>query len=262
MIEILTAVLLAALITLITRIKGSLTWPAACTAAVMLILITCMGGLKAALALPGMYAVVFIADMFFDKQREQAVKGIQEKGGIRGIRQVLANGASGCVCIFLYQITGNPAFLIAYHAAVFEVMTDSIASDLGVLSKRPPRDICTWKKVSPGISGGVSVLGLTVSAFGCTAAGLIAGAISGFCARQVLIVIAAAYLGMLADSVIGSVFQVRYVCCVCGIRTELSKHCGKQTVRAGGLIGLNNSMVNFLCTVFSAVIGYALTMLL
>ena len=253
MTEILAAAGAAVFITAVTRAKNALTWPAALMADAMLIFITCMSGLQEAMALIGMYLAVFVVDMIFGKKMEHATKEIQGKGGIRGIKQVLANGAAGCFCIFLYRITGESAFLIAYYASIFEVMADSIASDVGVLSKRPPRDICTWKVVSRGISGGVSVLGLLASGLVCVAGGLAAGAILHSSLKDIMIIILAPYLGMLTDSVIGSLIQVKYTCCVCGIQTERTEHCGKKTMISGGCKKISNSMVNTICTVVAAI---------
>lgn len=258
MIEIGIAVGLAVFITAVTRVKNALTWSAALMADVMLVFITFMSGLKEAVFLIGMYLSVFVVDMLFGKKSEQVTREIQGKGGTRGVKQVLANGAAGCFCILLYKVTGEPAFLVAYYASIFEVMADSIASDVGVLSKRPPRDICTWKVVSRGISGGVSLLGLLSSGLACVVGGLTVGIVSDFRVVYIVIIVLAPYLGMLADSVIGSLLQVKYVCSVCGINTELEEHCGEKTLVSGGLRKISNSKVNFICTVFAAAAGYLL----
>lgn len=243
-------------ITVITRRKNALTWPAVLLADGMLIYISMMSRYIEAIFLIGMYAVVFLTDIIFGKKIESATKEIHEKGGTRGVKQILANGSAACVCILCYRIFNNPAFLIAYYASVFEVMADSVASDVGVLSKRPPRDICTWKTVPRGISGGVSVLGLCASGTACLVMGLAAGIVLRCNGVQILNLILAPYLGMLADSVIGSLVQVKYQCPVCKIRTEKEKHCGTNTVVCGGIGRVSNSIVNFVCTVFAAVIGY------
>ena len=261
MIELIGAFCLALCIIVLTRAKKALTWPAVLTADAMLIFITCMSGWKEALALIVMYLIVFAVDVVLGRKIEHATKEIHGKGGMRSVRQVLANGAAGCVCVFLYKMTGEYAFLIAYYASIFEVMADSIASDVGVLSKQPPRDICSWKVVSRGISGGVSVLGLAASGIACVAGGLIAGILLNCSIKYIVIVILAPYFGMLADSVMGSLMQVKYICRVCGIRTEMPEHCGEKTKVAGGFRKISNSMVNFICTVIAAVAGCLLAVI-
>ncbi len=260
-IEIWIAVIVAVFIVAVTRIKNALTWPAAVTASIMLVFITWESGLLEGMSLVGMYLVVFIVDMIFGKKMDRATKDIQGKGGIRGIKQVFANGAAGCICIFLYGVTGLLAFRIAYYAAIFEVMADSIASDVGVLSKGQPIDICTWKKVSTGISGGVSVLGLSASAAACIVAGAVTGVLLDEGIKYIGIITLAPYLGMLADSVIGSLMQVKYTCSVCGIQTEMKEHCGRPTEVSGGCKKISNSMVNTICTVISAAVGFLFSVL-
>lgn len=246
-------VILAIGIAVLTRIKKALTWGAVWMAGGMLIFISCMSGWVESLFLVGMYLSVFVVDAVLGEKMESATKDVHEKGGIRNYKQILANGSVGCICILLYKMRGQSAFLMAYYASIFEVMADSIASDVGVLSKHPPRDICTWKVVKRGISGGVSVLGLMASAIACVVAGMVTGLILKFGMREFILIIIAPYFGMLADSVIGSRLQVKYVCTVCGMPTEKNKHCGMQTVISGGFKKISNSMVNFICTVLAAV---------
>ena len=254
-IDFLVGFVLAIGIAVLTRMKKALTWGAVWTAGGMLIFISCMSGWVESLFLVGMYLSVFVVDAVLGEKMESATKDVHEKGGIRNYKQILANGSAGCVCILLYKMRGEPAFLIAYYASIFEVMADSIASDVGVLSKRPPRDICTWKVVNRGISGGVSVLGLMASGIACVVAGMVTGLTLKLEIREGLLIIIAPYFGMLADSVIGSVLQVKYVCSVCGMPTEKKEHCGMKTAISGGFKKISNSMVNFICTVLAAITG-------
>lgn len=259
MIEMLAAAGLAALVTVVTRVKKALTWPAVCAAGVLLLLITYLSSLKEAAALLGMYLAVFAVDTVFGKKTKGITEAVLGSNTGRGIRQVMANGLTGMACIWIYHATGQECFLLAYYAAIFEVMADSIASDIGVLSKKAPRDICTWKEVPKGISGGVSILGLSASGAVCIAGGLSCGMLLGASGKIVFITALAPYLGMLADSVIGSLCQVQYRCRVCGIRTELKEHCGQETEVVKGFSKISNHIVNFLCTVLAACIACLLT---
>src|SRR5260370_8225741 len=53
---------------------------------------------------------------------------------------------------------------------------DTIASEIGILSKSTPRLATTWRKVPPGTNGGMTILGTLGSAFG----GALIGATLGF----------------------------------------------------------------------------------
>lgn len=258
MIEMLAAAGLAALVTVVTRTKKALTWPAVCAADVLLLLITYLSSLKEAGTLLGMYLAVFVVDAVFGKKTKVITGEVLGNNTGRGIKQVMANGLTGMVCILAYYVTRQEGFLVAYYAAIFEVMADSIASDIGVLSKKAPRDICTWKEVPKGISGGVSVLGLLASGAACIVGGLVCGIWLQASGKVVFIIALAPYLGMLADSVIGSLCQVQYRCSVCGIHTELKEHCGQKTEVVKGCSKISNNIVNFVCTVLAALAAYLL----
>lgn len=255
------SIAVCAVITVLTRAKKALTLPAALTADAMLLLLTGLGSLREALALVGMYLIVFAADMLFGKQAEAMTKEIYGKTKARSFAQVMANGSAGCCCILLLYLTGKEAFLIGYYASIFEVMADSIASDVGVLSRKAPRDIVTLQPVSRGISGGVSPLGLGTSGLVCLSAALAVGLAAGLRPMQTAIVAAVPWLGMLTDSVMGSRLQLHYRCPVCGMETEQLRHCGQETVATRGLRWMTNSRVNLLCTLEAAVLGVLFTWL-
>lgn len=245
-------------ITGLTRKKRALTWPAALTADVMLLWLTGFSSLKEALVLVGMYLTVFFADLLFGKQAESVTRDVYGTSKARSFSQVMANGSAGCICILLLYLTGEAAFRIGYYASIFEVMADSIASDVGVLSRKQPRDICTWKPVARGISGGVSPLGLLASGLLCVLAALLTGLRCECRPAETAIIAAVSYLGMLLDSVLGSCLQIHRRCSVCGIPTEQQMHCGQETVITGGCHFMTNGRVNLLCTSAAAFAGVLL----
>ena len=255
------SVVICIVITALTRAKRALTWSAALTADAMFFFLTGFGSLREALALVGMYLSVFVADLLFGKRAEAMTREIYGKTKARSFAQVMANGSAGCGCILLFHLTGKDAFLIGYYASIYEVMADSIASDVGVLSKKPPRDILTLQPVARGISGGVSPLGLGISGLVCMSAALVTGLILGLSPLETAIVAAVPWLGMLTDSVIGSCLQLHFRCPVCGLETEQQKHCGQETVVTRGWRWMTNSRVNLLCTLEAAALGVILAWL-
>ena len=97
------------------------------------------------------------------------------KGERRDLAQTLANGGFGAllaVAVLLFidlpgkPRLGNPLYAyltLAYFGAIASANADTWATELGVLSRTPPRLITTGKPVAPGTSGGITWYG-TVAA--------------------------------------------------------------------------------------------------
>ncbi|OWZ01946.1 hypothetical protein PHMEG_00026585, partial [Phytophthora megakarya] len=91
---------------------------------------------------------------------------------------------------------------------------DTWASELGVLSKSEPRLITTLRRVPPGTNGGVSVLGLAMSALGGAFIGALyyaASLPSGTAQLQVVTLgLLTGLFGSVLDSVLGATVQATY----------------------------------------------------
>lgn len=154
-------------------------------------------------------------------------------------------------------------------------MGDTLASELGILSKSKPRLVTQpWKTVPKGTNGGVSALGLTVSALGGTLIGLVqsislalhyhfsprpAPANIQTYAKLTALLTAAGFTGSLIDSILGATLQ----------RTLYNRQSGKVLV--GSLAGadkqeqgkwekvtgwnlLDNNAVNFVASASTALL--------
>ena len=138
----------------------------------------------------------------YDHKRR--VGGAQEHGGRRGARNALANAGVAVLCALLYALD-LPAFSVAYVAAIGAAFADTAESEVGQLSRRPPRLITTGRKVAPGTDGAVSLAGTLagVGAAGLTAGlGFVLGLVGGWGAAG--FVALAAFLGTVADSLVGA----------------------------------------------------------
>lgn len=235
----------------ITLKKNALTVPAAILAAVYVIAMCVMSKWAEAVFLIGMYFIVFGVDLLSEKKKQKKAVGLQ--GGKRNALQIFANGSVGIILLICNILTGKTGFVIAYYAVIFEVLTDSVASDVGMLSEKAPWDILTWKKVPCGLSGGVSFLGLGAGAVACLVAGITASVANHWEAREFVAVIAVAYAGMLLDSMLGSGLQVKFQCANCGAYTEQTLHCGQKTIYARGVPFFTNSVINFICTIVTGI---------
>lgn len=129
----------------------------------------------------------------------------QSRGGRRGARNALANCGVAVACAVLAALTPfSGVFAAAFVASLGAAFADTTESEAGQLSHRRPRMITTLRKVPPGTDGAVSAPGTLagISAAGATA--LLALALGLVGGAEALIVWAAAFLGTVADSLVGA----------------------------------------------------------
>ena len=150
----------------------------------------------------------------------------------RTARQVLANGG---VAALAAALGSWPAFAGALAAAT----SDTWATEIGGLSRTPPRLITTRQMVPPGTSGGMTALG-TVG--GVAGAALMAGLAAFLDTSRPWAAVAAAGIGgMLIDSLIGATLQGDER----GVRLDR------------GFAWLDNDAVNLAATTAGAAIAWA-----
>jgi uncharacterized protein (TIGR00297 family) len=128
----------------------------------------------------------------------------QEHGGRRSARNALANCAVATICAILVA-TGSEPFVAAFVASLGAAFADTAESEIGQLFSRTPRLISTLQKVQPGTDGAISLPG-TLAGLGAAsltaALGLALGMLGTPAAA--LLVATAAFLGTVADSLIGA----------------------------------------------------------
>jgi uncharacterized protein (TIGR00297 family) len=204
-----------------------------------------------------------------DTKRSRSAEVI-EKSGARDATQVLANGAlfGGAATVAVSQsgvplmsgCTGTAPLITAIGLGALAAATaDTWGTEIGMLSRTPPRSILTWKPLEPGMSGGVSLLGLTATVVGAVSLALLAWLLGWSRATT-----AAAAIGGIAgattDSVLGASFQQRRRSLATGRMTERqTDDRGEATVLDGGLAWLDNDGVNFAATVIGASVAAGLS---
>jgi uncharacterized protein (TIGR00297 family) len=155
----------------------------------------------------------------------------QEHGGRRSARNALANCAVATFCAILVVATGSESSIAAFVASLGAAFADTAESEMGQLFSRTPRLITTLQKVPPGTDGAVSFPGTLagIGAAGLTAAlGLALGMLET--PPSAILVAIAAFLGTVADSLIGGLLP-----------------------RAG------NELTNVACTLVAALLAFILT---
>ncbi len=151
----------------------------------------------------------------------------QEHGGRRGARNAFANCAVAVLCAVLAALTGSPSLAAAFVASLGAAFADTAESEVGQIYGRAPRLITTFRKVRPGTDGAISLPGTLagVAAAAVTAALGLALDLVGDTGAMLLVALAA-FLGTVADSLIGAL-----------------------TPRVG------NELTNLLCTLTAAILA-------
>lgn len=195
----------------------------------------------------------FTSERFKSNDQEEGKPKKEKKG--RSAFQIIANAAVACVCVIAYYFTNNVIFMYASIVAIAEEFADSMASDIGRLSRFAPLDILKFKPVTPGISGGVSILGLVSALVGAAVAVFVAYCFGVFEWHVFLILVLVAFLGTIIDSVLGSLMQVLYKCPTCQTLTEREECCGNKAEIVKGVKCIDNSMVNLLTGALTSIIA-------
>lgn len=229
--------------------------PASYLLFVLIFVLYYFGGLKSYLSLMLLFCVIIGAEKCLRGKTEKIFSSMNKEYGARNERQLIANCLTAVVAVAAYGITKSEMFLVAYFATIAETFGDSAASDVGVLSKAEPLDICTFKPVPRGVSGGVSALGTGAALVICLYSGAIYLCVYGADLHGLLIILVSSFAGIMLDSVLGSKFQAQYQCGVCAKRTEQERHCQMPTKLVKGSRSLDNTRVNLICNVFSCVLA-------
>ncbi len=248
--------LLGALIAILAWRAQALSASGAAAAAVTGGLIFGLGGLPwAALLLAFFISSSGLSRAF--PRRKASVNEIFSKGSRRDWGQVLANGGLGALLAVAHGLFPSHAWpWLAFAGAMAAVNADTWATELGVLSRTPPRRITTGRMVERGASGAISGLGMLAALAG----GLLIGGIAAvFSAGRgavfsLGIIPLAGLAGSLFDSFLGATVQVIYRCPACDKETE--RHplhlCGAETFQIRGWGWFNNDWVNFACSLAGA----------
>lgn len=185
-----------------------------------------------------------LSHMFPD--RRQSTDILFEKSSVRDAGQVVANGGIATVLVVLWWLTGDHRWYAGFLGSTAAANADTWATELGTLSRHPPRLITSFQRVEPGRSGAVSPLGLLSAAGG--SALVVASSLPWVPPRVLLPAGVAGLAGSLADSILGATVQAQFQCRICGKTTESTSHCGCESDHVRGFRTIRNDLVNWGCT--------------
>lgn len=197
------------------------------------------------------------------KARKSEITADNPENSQRNARQVLANGLVPAMLLLVWTATADPKWALLFLISVAAATADTWATEIGVLSKTVPRSILNFRKIAPGTSGGVSILGTLAAAAGAltiSLTGLLVfsrHAAIDFSSRHILPMTAVALAAQFLDSLLGASVQVRYRCPRCSQTTENTQHCsGTETAKIRGLPWLDNDVVNFVSVSGGVLLGW------
>lgn len=203
-------------------------------------------------------ALFFITSSIWSKYRK-AEKGkageVNEKGDRRDWHQVLANGGIASLAGLLYFLNNEPLWLFVFSVALASANSDTWASEIGTLSRKPPFSLRTFSIAQAGTSGAVSGLGTSAALIGSLLIAVMSYVLFSFSIKIALLIFIFGFLGNAADTLLGAYFQAVYRCRNCQLETEKLVHCGQKTERIRGVPILNNDVVNFLSGLIAVLLG-------
>ena len=242
--NLITSISLSLLLGSLALVKKALTPAALLVAIIFSFIIAFFGGLTPFIILVIVFLGSIITKLFNKKQ-------IKEK---RKLIQIISNVGLPTLSIILFHLEKKDIYLLIYASIMAESLADTLASDIGILSKKDPINILTWHRSPKGLSGNISLLGLFSSLIGSILISLIyfIGIKNDLISS--LIILLSGFIGSLIDSFLGALLQVKYKCSKCKKITEKRKHCNQKTNYYQGIKWIDNNMVNLLSNLIIFVI--------
>ncbi|MDP9279105.1 MAG: DUF92 domain-containing protein [Gemmatimonadota bacterium] len=249
--------MLAVAVTFAARRTRSLTMSGAVTAAIVGTL-AIAAGWSWGFLLCSFFVTASALSRLGERRKMELVGAIVQKGGERDAKQVLSNGGVFALSALGYLILPAPIWYAAGIGALAASTADTWATEVGTLAGGEPISIISGRKVPPGTSGGVTLIGSVAGAGG--ALFIAAGAALAHWPVPFAAAALGGMAGALADSILGATLQARRWCDLCAKSTERLVHsCGTPTRRAGGVAGFDNDAVNAVCSAVGALVAFLLS---
>jgi uncharacterized protein (TIGR00297 family) len=249
--QLIIAFLISAAIVILAYWRGSLSKSGSVGALAVGTIIFGLGGPVWGILLGVFFVSSSLLSHFKEDQKKAAAEKF-DKGHQRDMGQVLANGGLGSVIAVLNIVMPSDLWFPLFVGIMATVTADTWATELGTLSKQPPRLITNGRQVEVGTSGGISPVGTMVSLTGGIIIGLAAGLLEPALTIMTGIVVGGigGLAGSLFDSLLGATVQQIYYCDLCRKDTERRVHkCGNETRPLRGWSWLNNDLVNLLASI-------------
>ncbi len=174
--------------------------------------------------------------------------------GGRTSKQVFFSGGVAIFFTGLFFLSNELGFLIAGLSALAAGLSDTASSEIGSRYSKKTVSIILFKEVTPGLSGGVSMIGWGAGFVFAILFSAVSMLILGkFSFILFLIIVIAALAGNLTDSVLGSFLQAKYRKDSVSPWSDFPTDSPDQEMC--GFKFVNNEYVNFMASIFAAFLG-------
>jgi len=210
-----------------------------------------------------LFLTFFVLSNLAGKLRKHQIsygRKVETKEGARDWSQVFANGLMAAVAALWYLFSANEVAVVMFGAAVAEAFSDTIAGEMGRLSRQRPVSIITFRPVDSGMSGGITAFG-TVAGFASSALIATLWALFFRIPNRGLgasFVCMAGFAGCITDSLLGALCQVLYKDGEGNWSEKPFDKAGNANTYIRGIKWMDNDMVNFVSNTFACVFATGL----
>ena len=252
--------------------KRALSRSGAIAAALVGTLVFGVGGWAWGILLVAFFVASSGLSFYNPRQKAEVAAEKFDKGSRRDWAQVMANGGWATLLALMMWQQATSWLFVAFVGTMATVTADTWATELGTLSRTPPRLITNGRIVQPGTNGGISALGTLAALAGGTFIGTLAYLLAQWGGAPLMTLDAfwlpsigalSGLAGAMTDSLLGATVQHVYYCPRCQSETERLLHrCGTATHPLRGWRWIDNDMVNFLSSVAGSIVAAWLAVLL
>jgi uncharacterized protein (TIGR00297 family) len=171
----------------------------------------------------------------------------------RNAIQVFANSIIASISCIAYGLTHNTMFTWCFIASYAISICDTCSSEIGTYCKGGIINIIGFKKMQVGLSGGISIQGTLGGILGCTILVIAAYCIWPLSIHLTICLLCTGIVGMLIDSVLGSLLQAAYI----NHAKQLEEEATGENYLLKGYAYITNNTVNLLSNLLT-IIGFVI----
>ncbi len=176
--------------------------------------------------------------------RKKDAEEVEMQTGTRNWVQVICNSIPATIFVWAALFSDQKEiFLFAAFACFSAAAADTFSSEIGMLSKQKTFNIINFKKIEPGLSGGVTFLGLFAGLLGSAILSLFALPVFGL--KKYIVLVLLGFAGCILDSILGATIQRKYIS-LSGKLTEKNIEKDVKLKLFSGISCVDNNIVNLL----------------